>query len=145
MLLLRVSAYFHVQVDDAFNQLMNEISMITEEISSKSSHRAEISPPSPSSSLPPPLAAANFSILSAINLEKRSTDESDKLNLVKLGESEGDENVSGCKTENENENDADESDDLTSLNDLTSRKDDSIRDPVIDDLEVVVRGDSFTA
>lgn len=61
------------QVDDAFNQLMNEISMITEEISSKASHnRSELNSCS-SQSPPPPLSInpiANFSILSTINLEK---------------------------------------------------------------------------
>lgn len=61
------------QVDDAFNQLMNEISMITDEISSKASHtRSELNSCSSQSS-PPPLSInpiANFSILSTINLEK---------------------------------------------------------------------------
>ena len=51
------------QVDDAFSQLMNEISMITDEISSKSNNQAH-SPPFLNN------PKDNFSILSAINLEK---------------------------------------------------------------------------
>lgn len=53
------------QVDDAFSQLMNEISMITDEISSKTNNQAH----SPTPFNP----KDNFSILSAINLEKSLT------------------------------------------------------------------------
>lgn len=61
------------QVDDAFNQLMNEISMITHEINSKtrqnlSSSNSSSSASSSEMSISNPIA--NFSILSTINLEK---------------------------------------------------------------------------